>query len=82
MARRKARKPRKPPRQEKLDKEFQCPFCNYQESVKIYKKQKKGYWKAKCHVCLEKYRIPIDPLIEAIDVYHNWIDACEQINNE
>ena len=33
-----------------------------------------------CRVCTENYQTQIHDLSEAIDVYSDWIDACEQAN--
>lgn len=33
-----------------------------------------------CRVCLEDFQTQINFLSEAIDVYNDWIDACETAN--
>uniref|UniRef100_A0A914DFA0 Transcription elongation factor 1 homolog n=1 Tax=Acrobeloides nanus TaxID=290746 RepID=A0A914DFA0_9BILA len=33
-----------------------------------------------CRVCLEDFQTNINYLSEAIDVYSDWIDACESAN--
>ncbi|KAJ1172357.1 hypothetical protein NDU88_004204 [Pleurodeles waltl] len=33
-----------------------------------------------CTVCLEEFQTPITYLSEAVDVYSDWIDACEAAN--
>ncbi|EJW70746.1 hypothetical protein WUBG_18348, partial [Wuchereria bancrofti] len=33
-----------------------------------------------CRVCLEDFQTNINYLSEPIDVYSDWIDACEQAN--
>lgn len=33
-----------------------------------------------CRVCLEDFQSKINYLSEAVDVYSDWIDACEQAN--
>ena len=34
-----------------------------------------------CTVCGQKYACNITHLSEPIDVYSDWIDACEKLNN-
>jgi transcription elongation factor Elf1 len=34
-----------------------------------------------CTVCGQKYTCNITHLSEPIDVYSDWIDACEKLNN-
>jgi transcription elongation factor Elf1 len=66
---------------EKLDKEFTCPFCNYDlKSVTCFLDRKKLIGTAKCSICSEEFRTQINILSAAIDVYSDWIDACEQVN--
>ncbi|CAG2055117.1 unnamed protein product [Timema podura] len=33
-----------------------------------------------CRVCLEDFQTTINFLSEAVDVYNDWIDACETAN--
>ena len=83
MGRRKSRK--KPPstkRKEGVPKNFDCPFCNHEKSVecRIDKQRKLGI--IVCTVCGADYKTTIDVLTEAVDVYSEWIDACEEAKNE
>ncbi|ULU04680.1 hypothetical protein L3Y34_017444 [Caenorhabditis briggsae] len=34
-----------------------------------------------CRVCSEDFQTNINYLSEPIDVYSDWVDACEQANN-
>jgi len=83
MGRRK--KARKPPPKRKalqaLDGVFNCPFCNHEKScdVKMNRDRNTGY--ISCRVCLEDFQTTINYLSEPIDVYGDWIDACESANN-
>jgi transcription elongation factor Elf1 len=36
--------------------------------------------KISCRVCLEDFQAAITTLSEPVDVYSDWIDACEQAN--
>ncbi|KAH8261186.1 hypothetical protein KR044_004746 [Drosophila immigrans] len=82
MGRRKSK--RKPPPRRKiiqdLDKQFNCPFCNHVRScdVIIDKMQKSG--RINCRVCKESFQTTIISLSEPVDVYNDWIDACEVVN--
>jgi len=79
--RKKARKaPPKKKTTQKLDTVFNCPFCNHEKScdVKLNRERNIGY--VACRVCLEDFQTTINYLSEAIDVYGEWIDACESAN--
>ncbi|KAH3694660.1 hypothetical protein DPMN_082252 [Dreissena polymorpha] len=83
MGRRKSK--RKPPPKvkniQKMAVTFNCPFCNHENSceVKLDRQRNTGY--ISCGVCLEDFSTNINYLSEAIDVYSDWIDACESANN-
>ena len=64
----------------KLDKEFPCPFCNHEESVTCYIDKKDDFGELSCRICEAKYSVKLKPLLEPIDIYHEWIDECERIN--
>ena len=34
----------------------------------------------KCNVCMEEFQTTINYLSETVDVYADWIDACEKAN--
>ncbi len=79
--RKKAAKP--PPKRktiEKLDVTFNCPFCNHEKSCEVKMDRKTKTALISCTVCLEDYQAKIHYLSEAIDVYNEWIDACEAAN--
>lgn len=75
MGRRKSKM--KPPAKNKaiepLDTQFNCPICTHETSCEV--KMGKGR-----RVCLEYFQTQINFLSEAIDVYHDWIVACETGN--
>ncbi|XP_039680500.1 transcription elongation factor 1 homolog [Perca fluviatilis] len=70
MGRRKSK--RKPPPKKKmtgnLDVQFTCPFCNHEKSCDV----KMFLWSA--------LNLPSSDLSEPVDVYSDWIDACEAAN--
>ncbi|KAL6839568.1 hypothetical protein ACP4OV_030507 [Aristida adscensionis] len=74
-----AAKPKKAP---KLNTAFDCPFCNHTGSVECSIDLKGGVAVASCGVCKEEYGTSAHPLTEPIDVYSDWIDACERANEE
>ncbi|KXJ08361.1 transcription elongation factor 1 homolog [Exaiptasia diaphana] len=78
--RRSKRKPEPKKRREPLDVQFNCPFCNHEKSceVKIDRIKNMGY--ISCRVCLESFQSVVNYLSEPVDVYSDWIDACEQAN--
>uniref|UniRef100_A0A1I8GRF2 Transcription elongation factor 1 homolog n=2 Tax=Macrostomum lignano TaxID=282301 RepID=A0A1I8GRF2_9PLAT len=79
--RRKARKP--PPKQKAimpLDMQFNCPFCNHEKSCEVKMNRAAGVGSISCRVCLEDFQTNINYLSEPIDVYGDWVDACEEAN--
>ncbi|KAL6477073.1 hypothetical protein MHYP_G00155720 [Metynnis hypsauchen] len=82
MARRKSK--RKPPPKKKmtgnLDTQFTCPFCNHEKSCDVKMERNRNTGIISCSVCLEEFQTPITYLSEPVDVYSDWIDACEAAN--
>ncbi|XP_038685696.1 transcription elongation factor 1 homolog [Tripterygium wilfordii] len=83
MARKRKSTAKPPPmkRMPKLDTVFNCPFCNHAESVKCQINKKYMTGVAECIICQEIYRTKINALTEPIDIYSEWIDECERVNN-
>ncbi|KAF1571491.1 UNVERIFIED_CONTAM: hypothetical protein FQV16_0017123, partial [Eudyptes robustus] len=63
-----------------LDTVFNCPFCNHERvcEVKLDRLRNVGF--IQCRICTENFQTNITYLSEPIDVYSDWIDACEQAN--
>ncbi|KAL4657978.1 hypothetical protein GN956_G1829 [Arapaima gigas] len=82
MGRRKSK--RKPPPKKKmtgnLDTQFTCPFCNHEKSCDVKMERSRNTGIISCTVCLEEFQTPITYLSEPVDVYSDWIDACEAAN--
>ena len=82
MGKRKVKRKPAPKRKmiEPLDTQFSCPFCNHEKScyVKLDHERKTG--SIRCRICGEEFNTPITDLYEAVDVYNDWIDACEEAN--
>ncbi|KAF5284309.1 hypothetical protein FQA39_LY04602 [Lamprigera yunnana] len=82
MGRRKSK--RKPPPKRKniepLDQQFNCPFCNHEKSCDVKMDKGRNTARITCRVCLEDFQTTINFLSEPVDVYNDWIDACESAN--
>ncbi|VDK78394.1 unnamed protein product [Litomosoides sigmodontis] len=75
---------RKPPPKVKsivpLETQFNCPFCNHERVCEVKMDRERNVGFISCRVCLEDFQTNINYLSEPIDVYSDWIDACEQAN--
>ncbi|KAG2604309.1 transcription elongation factor 1 homolog [Panicum virgatum] len=82
MAKRKSRKAKAAPpkKASKLDTAFDCPFCNNRASVECTIDLKHLIAVVSCGICKESYSTSANALTEPIDVYSEWIDACESVN--
>ncbi|XP_019645798.1 PREDICTED: transcription elongation factor 1 homolog isoform X2 [Branchiostoma belcheri] len=81
MGRRKSkRKPEAKKRQDPLETQFTCPFCNHEKACEVKMDRTRNVGTVTCRVCLEDFQTPINYLSEAVDVYSDWIDACESAN--
>ncbi|KJH49782.1 putative zinc binding domain DUF701 [Dictyocaulus viviparus] len=93
MGRRKSK--RKPPPKAKavepLETQFNCPFCNHERVCEVkmtnnariresFRDRERNVGFISCRVCSEDFQTPINYLSEPIDVYSDWIDACESAN--
>lgn len=65
---------------EALDVLFTCPFCNHEKSCEVKMDKTKNAARIQCTICLEDFQATINFLSEPIDVYNEWIDACEAAN--
>ncbi|KAH9399605.1 PREDICTED: transcription elongation factor 1 homolog [Rhagoletis zephyria] len=71
--------PKKPT--QPLDVLFNCPFCNHEKSCEVKLDRPRNAGHIFCRICLEDFKTTINYLSEAIDVYTEWIDACENAND-
>ncbi|EDV23477.1 Transcription elongation factor 1-like protein [Trichoplax sp. H2] len=82
MGRRKSK--RKPPPKKKLvgglETQFTCPFCNHEKSCDVKLDHTKNIGLVECRVCGEDFQTKITYLSHPVDVYSDWIDACEEVN--
>lgn len=83
MGKRKSSK--KPPPKKtagKLESQFDCLFCNHEKAVSVTLSKKDALGEARCKVCGLAHQMRIDALSAAIDVYSDWVDACEAVKNQ
>eukprot|EP00035_Acanthoeca_spectabilis_P003105 m.91279 g.91279 ORF g.91279 m.91279 type:complete len:126 (+) comp11929_c0_seq2:3533-3910(+) len=81
MGRKKSK--RKPPAKKAADKlaeTFDCPFCNHEATCKVEINHEKSVGSIKCSVCDEDFQCATNHLTDPIDVYTEWIDACDEAN--
>ncbi|KAF2347119.1 Transcription elongation factor 1 [Trinorchestia longiramus] len=82
MGRRKSN--RKPPPRKKnivpLDTMFNCPFCNHEKSCEVDIDHERNTARVGCRICMEDFQCTVHYLMEPVDVYNEWIDACEAAN--
>ncbi|OIT36143.1 transcription elongation factor 1-like protein [Nicotiana attenuata] len=65
----------------KLDTVFTCPFCCHGSSVECRIDMKNLIGEAICYNCRERFCTIATPLTEPIDIYSEWLDECEHVNN-
>lgn len=63
-----------------LDTLFNCPFCNHEKSCEVKMDRVKNIARIGCRICNEEFTTIVTYLSEPIDVYSDWIDACEAAN--
>ncbi|KAJ2416492.1 hypothetical protein GGF41_005494, partial [Coemansia sp. RSA 2531] len=64
--------------QPKLDTTFDCLFCNHEKSIVVAMDKKNRVGNLKCKICSATYQAALNHLSDPIDVYSEWIDACEE----
>ncbi|KAF2261056.1 Elf1-domain-containing protein [Lojkania enalia] len=77
-----SRKPQGPKKKEKLPTTFQCLFCNHENSVSVTIDKKTGVGNLQCKVCGQTFQTNINYLSAPVDVYADWIDACDAVAKE
>lgn len=63
-----------------LDKTFACVFCNHETSVTTKFDQENNIAHLNCSICAVQWSTAITALSEPVDVYSEWIDACQAAN--
>ncbi|ETI23103.1 hypothetical protein G647_04899 [Cladophialophora carrionii CBS 160.54] len=74
-----SRKPQGPRKREPLASTFTCLFCNHEKAIQVKLDKKAGVGNLHCKVCNQKYQTGINYLSAAVDVYSDWVDACEEV---
>jgi len=75
-------KPQGPKKREPLATTFQCLFCNHENSVSVKLDKKSNTGELSCKVCGQSYQTGINYLSAPVDVYSDWIDACDAVAKE
>jgi len=63
-----------------LDKTFRCLFCQHHGVVMCKMDKSNAIGRLDCRNCGQSFSSRITHLSEPIDVYSEWIDACEEVN--
>ncbi|OAP56725.1 hypothetical protein AYL99_08837 [Fonsecaea erecta] len=77
-----SRKPQGPRKREPLATTFTCLFCNHEKAIQVKLDKKAGVGNLFCKICGQKFQTGINYLSAAVDVYSDWIDACEDVAKE
>ncbi|CAG8033908.1 unnamed protein product [Penicillium salamii] len=72
-------KPQGPKKREPLATTFSCLFCNHENSVIVKLDKKLGLGDLSCKVCGQKFQTGINYLSAPVDVYSDWVDACDAV---
>ncbi|KAI9772952.1 MAG: hypothetical protein M1840_008834 [Geoglossum simile] len=75
-----ARKPQGPKKREPLPSIFACLFCNHEKSVAVKLDKKMGIGQLQCKVCGKSFQSGINYLSAPVDVYSDWVDACDIVS--
>ncbi|KAG0130065.1 transcription elongation factor Elf1 like-domain-containing protein [Tuber indicum] len=68
-------------KKEPLATTFMCLFCNNQDTVACVLNKKAGIGSLSCSSCGQRFKMSINYLSAPIDVYSEWVDACDEIEN-
>jgi transcription elongation factor Elf1 len=78
--RKSSKKPQGPKKKEKLSTSFDCLFCNHEKCIEVKVDKKAGVGDLTCKVCGQSFQTGVNYLSGAVDVYADWIDACDAVN--
>ncbi|KAJ2730643.1 hypothetical protein IW152_005107 [Coemansia sp. BCRC 34962] len=68
--------------QPKLDTTFPCLSCSHEKSISVTMDRKIRVGSLKCKVCSATYQAALNALSDPIDVYSEWIDACDEAKRQ
>lgn len=74
-----SRKPTGPKKREPLATAFTCLFCNHEKAIQVKLEKKLGVGTLSCKVCGQRFQTTINYLNAPVDVYSDWVDACEEV---
>ncbi|ODM23586.1 hypothetical protein SI65_01175 [Aspergillus cristatus] len=74
-----SRQPQGPKKREPLPSTFACLFCNHENSIVVKLDKKLGLGNLSCKVCGQRFQTGINYLSAAVDVYSDWVDACDAV---
>ncbi|KAI5231654.1 hypothetical protein E4T42_02170 [Aureobasidium subglaciale] len=77
--RKSASKPEGKKKRETLSTTFQCLFCNHENSVSVKIDKKASTGELTCKVCGQTFQTVTNYLSAPIDVYSDWVDACDSV---
>jgi len=77
-----SRKPQGPKKREPLPTTFACLFCNHEKAVTVKLDKKAGIGSLHCKVCGQSFQSGINYLSAAVDVYADWVDACDHVDKQ
>ncbi|KAI4739350.1 Elf1-domain-containing protein [Aureobasidium sp. EXF-12298] len=77
--RKSASKPEGKKKRELLSTTFQCLFCNHENSVSVKIDKKASTGELTCKVCGQTFQTVTNYLSAPIDVYSDWVDACDSV---
>ncbi|TXT13666.1 hypothetical protein VHUM_01033 [Vanrija humicola] len=77
--RKSSKKPQVRKQNEPLSTTFKCLFCHHEKSVMAKIDRQAMFGHLSCKVCGQKFSTPINNLSAAVDVYCDWVDACEEL---
>ena len=83
MGRRKSTLPKPQKKFYKLPKQFECPYCNQIDGVKVSISRKDKTARIQCVKCEEPNPprvLHVEKICEAVDVYDEWMDDVRKQN--
>lgn len=60
-----------------VSKVFKCPFCSHDASCEVKLDRSVDTGSISCRVCGESFQMRINHLTEPVDVFCEWVDACD-----
>ncbi|KAG9290025.1 hypothetical protein G9A89_010331 [Geosiphon pyriformis] len=82
MGKRKTKRKPMAKKKESLDVQFNCMFCNHERSVEVKMDKEHKVGNLKCRICGVQFQANINQLSDPVDVYSEWVDAVESVQEE